>query len=101
MRWATVASETRKARAISVGGEAAEQPQRERDACVGREHRMAGGEDEPEEVVVERIVGRRGQIGVLGVPAATRELVAELARLALVHLRAADAIDRAVPARWP
>ena len=36
-----------------VGGQAAEQAQRERDARLGREHRMAGGEDETQQVVAD------------------------------------------------
>ena len=37
-----------------LGRQAAEQAQRERDARLGREHRMAGGEHEAQEVVADR-----------------------------------------------
>ncbi len=54
MRCAIVGSGTRKARAISCGGQAAEQLQRQRDARLGRQHRMAGGEDQAQQVVADR-----------------------------------------------
>ena len=57
---------------------------------------MTGGEDEPEEVVLERIVDRSGEVGVLRGAAFRLELTRELARLALVHLGPADAVDRPV-----
>ena len=44
-------------------GQPAEQAQRERDPRLGREHRMAGGEDQAQEIVVERVVGLRGEVG--------------------------------------
>jgi hypothetical protein len=53
---------------------------------------MARGEDQPQQVVVERVVGRRRQVGVL----VRLGLERQLARLAVVHLGAADAVDRAV-----
>jgi len=55
---------------------------------------MAGREDEPQQVVVERIVHRGGQVG--SVVAAPLELAPELLRLAVVHAGAAQAVDRAV-----
>ena len=39
-----------------VGRQAAEQAQRERDARLGRQHRMAGGEHEPQQVVADVVV---------------------------------------------
>ncbi len=42
-----------------LGRQPAENPKCERDACVLREDRMAGHEDEPEEVVPHLIVDRR------------------------------------------
>ena len=57
---------------------------------------MARGEDEPEEVVLERIVGRRGQIWVLGVPAATSASCARSSATPTSRtIRARPAISRA------
>ena len=56
---------------------------------------MAGRKDEPQQVVVERIVDGGGQIRVL-VLAAPFDLARELMGLAVVHFGAAQAIDRAV-----
>ena len=39
-----------------VGGQPAEQAQRERDARVGRQHRVTGREDQPEQVVADLVV---------------------------------------------
>ena len=50
-RWAIVASATRNARAISSVRQAAERAQRQRDLRLGRERRMAAGEDELEPLV--------------------------------------------------
>ena len=41
-----------------VGRQTAEQPQRERDAPLGREDRVTGGEDEAEQVVSDVVVDR-------------------------------------------
>ena len=46
-----------------LGRQAAEQAQRERDARLGREHRMAGDEHEPQQVVADVVVERRVEIG--------------------------------------
>ena len=56
---------------------------------------MAGREDEPQQVVVERIVDRGSQVRVL-VRAAPLDLARQLLRLAVVHAGTAQAIDRAV-----
>ena len=58
---------------------------------------MARGEHQAEEIVVERVVGLRGEVGSVTL-AAPLELARELLRLAIVDLRPAQAIDRAVPA---
>ena len=50
-RCAIVASGTRKARAISRGGQPAERAQRERDLGVGGERRVTAREDQPQAVV--------------------------------------------------
>ena len=47
-----------------LGREAAEQPQRQRDARLGREHRVAGGEDQPQQVVADVVVERRVEVGL-------------------------------------
>jgi hypothetical protein len=56
---------------------------------------MAGGEDEAQEIVVERIVDIRLEIRALDL-AADLDLQTELPRLSLVHLGSAQAVDRAV-----
>ena len=91
-----LAREIERSGARDLGGrQAAEQAQRQGDPRVGREHRMAGREDEPQQVVVERIVDRGGQVRVL-VGAAPLELARKLLRLSVVHAGAAQAIDRAM-----
>ena len=77
-----------------VGLEAAEQPQRERHPGVGGQHRVAGGEDEPEQVVLDRVLEDRLDI-VLDTVAVDLELVPHLGELALVGLLAPDQVDRA------
>ena len=49
-----------------LGGQPAEQAQRERDARLGREHRMAGGEHEAQQVVADVVVERGVEIGPAG-----------------------------------
>jgi hypothetical protein len=78
--------------------QAGEQAQRERHPRIGREHRMAGREDQAQEIVVERIVDPRLKIGVLDL-AADLDLQRELSRLSLVHLGSAQAVDRPVLGR--
>jgi hypothetical protein len=56
MRWAMVGSGVRKARAILVGGEAAEKTEGEGCAGLRGEDGMAGDEDEAEEVVADGVV---------------------------------------------
>ena len=56
---------------------------------------MAGREDQAQQVVVERVVDRRGQVGVL-VLAAALELEPQLLRLAVVHAGAPQPVDRPV-----
>ena len=45
-----------------LGGQAAEQAERERDPRLGGQHRMAGGEDEAQEVVADVVVEGRVEI---------------------------------------
>ena len=45
-----------------VGRQAAEQPQRQRDARLGRQHRMARGEHQPQQVVADVVVERGVEI---------------------------------------
>ena len=65
-----------------VGRQTAEQPQRERDARLGRQHRMARREHQPQQVVAHVVVERRVELGD-GVVSPRLELVAELRVLAL------------------
>ena len=66
-----------------VGGQAAEQAQRERDARLGGEHGMAGDEDEAEQVVADVVVeGVRSRVRRGRAPA-DLEVAAELFVLAL------------------
>ena len=78
--------------------QAAEQAQGERHAGVGREHRMAGGEDEPEQLVPDVVVDR-GLDRSRRVLARSVELEPELAVLALEHRAAAEGVQGAVPRR--
>ena len=75
-----------------LGGEPADQPQRQRDARLGREHRMAGGEDQPQQIVADVVVERRVEIGRVRIV----HLAADLLVLALDQLGAAVLVERAV-----
>ena len=46
-----------------VGGQAAEQAQRQRDARLGRQHRVAGGEHQAQQVVADVVVERGLEVG--------------------------------------
>ena len=70
-----------------VGGEAAEQAQGQRQPRLLGEHRMAGGEDQAQQVVAD--LRLRGFNGVL-------QLAAQLLVLAVQPLHAPHQIDRAV-----
>ena len=98
MRWAIVGSGTRNARAISSVRQAAEQAQRERDARLGREHRVAGREHEAQEVVADVVVERRLESSARAASAGL-ELVAELLVLALEPRPRRSEVDRAVLGR--
>ena len=83
-----------------LGRQAAEQAERERDARLGREHRMAGREHEAQEVVADVVVERgveirRGHL-LLGL-----ELATELLVLALEQLVPAQADRSRDASRWP
>src|SRR5216684_3135241 len=91
MRWATVGSGTRKARAIS----SVVRPPSKRNVRLGRENGMTRDEHEAQEIVANCVVDRgveirHGQL-LLGL-----ELAAELLVLALEELVAAPEIDRTV-----
>ena len=75
-----------------LGGEAAEEAQGEGHARLRREHGMAGGEDEAEEVVSDVVVDGRLQIGG-GHVLPGLELAAELLVLALGHLAATQPVE--------
>ena len=65
MRWAIAPSETRKARAISsVVNPPTMRKVRAMRASSGQQ-RMAGGEDQAEQIVAEVVVEGRGRIGLL------------------------------------
>jgi hypothetical protein len=76
-------------------GEPAEQAESERHPRLGREHRMAGDEDETQEVVTDGIVQRGVEVRDRGL-VLRLQLVAELPFLALVQRAAAQLVDRAV-----
>ena len=73
-------------------GEAAEQPQRERDPRLGGEHRVAAGEHEAEQVVADVVDLERARLG----GERDLELAHELLLLALERRAAAQRVDRAV-----
>ncbi len=73
-------------------GEAAEQAQGQRDACLARQDRVAGHEDQPQHVVLDAVVEHRLEVGLLGL----LELAAELLVLALQPRVAAEQVDRTV-----
>ena len=72
--------------------QAAEQPQGEGDAGLGGQDRVAGGEDEPQQVVVD-VVGVGGFLG----RGDGLQGAADLRQLAGVVLPAPDQVDGAVP----
>ena len=78
-----------------LGRQAAEQAERERDARLGGEHRMAGREDEPQQVVADVVVERRVEIRH-GHLCSRLELAAELLVLALEPLVSPQEIDGAM-----
>ena len=78
-----------------VGRQAAEKAQRQCGARFRRQHRMAGGEDEPQQIVAHIIIERRLDL------ARERllplfEVVPQLLVLAIEHFGAAEMIDRAM-----
>jgi hypothetical protein len=83
-----------------VGGETAEQAQRQRDARFGREHGMTRGEDQAQQVVAEFIVERFGE-RILGIQLALVHFPPEMLVLRVLHLAPANMIDRADASRWP
>ena len=84
-----------------VGGEAAEQAQRERDARLGGEHRMAGDEDQPQQVVADVVVQRPLEIGHGASSLRRRQFAAELFVLALEQLVAPQLVDARDASRSP
>ena len=77
------------------GGQAAEQAKGQRDPGLGREHRVAGGEDQAQEIVSHVVVDRGVEIGDSGLLPRV-ELVADLLVLALGHGPLAQQIDGAM-----
>ncbi len=76
-----------------VGGQPAEQPKCQRDARLGCEHRMAGDEDQAQQIVADVLVDRRVEVAVtrflLGL-----EVASDFLLLALESRFAAQHIDR-------
>ncbi len=96
MRCATAAFGLQEGAGDFGGGEPADHAQRQRDARVGREHRMAGREDQAQHLVAEILVAAAIEIVIrhgvlLGV-----ERSRDRAMLAGQHRRAAQVIERAV-----
>ena len=75
------------------GGQAAEQAQRQRQARLGGEHRMAGGEDEAQQVVADVVVDGGVEIRA-GARLPALELAADLLVLAPEPLTPAQDVDR-------
>jgi hypothetical protein len=63
MRWAIVASGSRKALADLLGRQAADHPQRQSRAGLTRQTRVTGGEDEPKQLIADVVVQGGVQIG--------------------------------------
>ena len=82
-----------------VRGEAAQQTQRQRDACVGGQHRVARREHQPQQVVAD-IVGARGIEAIDEIRHEVRlqcvEIVAQLFALAGMQRFLAQAVEGAV-----
>ena len=72
-----------------LGGEPAHFAERQRDLRVGRERRMAAGEDEPEPVVLDRLIVRSHHL--LGL---SREPLGDLVARGIEAGIPADAVDR-------
>ena len=84
-----------------VGRQAAEQAQRQRDARLGREHRVAGGEDEAQQVVADVVVERRVEVGRGRAPAAASSSRPSSSCLRSSSLRRRSAVDARGASRWP
>ena len=76
-----------------VGGQPADQAQRQRRARLGRQHRVAGGEDQAQQLIADVVVERRLDVLDAGV-AFVLEVAADLGVLARLHLVAAELVDR-------
>jgi hypothetical protein len=77
-----------------VRGQTPEYVERERDPRVDGQHRVAGREDEAEQVVFDVVIEGRVDVG-RGPRFVNRQLVAEQRQLALEPLLAAQVVDRA------
>ena len=76
------------------GREAGQQLQRQRHARLGRQHRVARREDQPQQVIAHIVIQRRVEIR-RGVLLARLHLVADLLVLVIDQLVAAEVIDAA------
>ena len=99
MRWATVGSGTQERARDLLGRQTSEQAERERNARLGREHRMTGDEDEAQQVVADVVV--EGRVEIRHGHLFRLELATEFLVLALEHA-CCGASDRWRDAwRWP
>jgi hypothetical protein len=83
-------------RARSLGGQASEQAERERNACLCRENRMTRCEHEARKVVADVIV--QGRVKLLPGPRLLAfDLASEIFCLALAQRSPAQQVDGAMP----
>ena len=78
-----------------LGLETGDEPQGQRHLRLPAEHRMAGGEHQPQQVVADVVVERGVEVGHLRL-AIRGQLVAQLGMLAVDQLGAAKAVERAM-----
>src|SRR6266542_539374 len=76
-----------------LGRQTPEDAKGERNTCVFREDRVAGGEDEAQEIVSDILVDRRVQVHAL---LSSLDIASDLFVLALERRAASDQVDRAV-----
>ena len=99
MRWAMVGSGDQEGARDLVGGQAAEQAQRQRHPRLGRQHRMAGGEDQAQQVVADVVVERRVEVAARRSRARASSSRPSSSCLRSSSLRAAELVDGAVLGR--
>ena len=80
------------------GGQPAEQPQGEGGARLGRQHRMAGDKDQPQQVIADVII-HRVHVRLPGILRPQRRVAADFLQFPLVAGPPADQVDRPVLGR--